>query len=229
MLICENAYGNNLKSYFLHFNSYGKNEGRNATTYIYTSIMGQSSTNVAQMAAYYKANATYPSYYMQNDAEAKTIEDFCRIYVEECNAEGVRAEVAFSQAMLETGFLQYKGDVSIEQYNFAGLDASGKHYKPDGSLDFIDRGRSYTSVRQGIRAQVQRLKAYAVKGTTTSSFKNTCVDPDKYTPWWTSTIVGIAPHVEWLGQNENPKGFGWATAKGYGTLIKNNMARLKKY
>ncbi len=51
-------------------------------------------------------------------AGADTIETFCRIYCEEAEAEDIRAEVAFTQAMKETGFLQFGGDVSIEQFNF---------------------------------------------------------------------------------------------------------------
>ena len=52
---------------------------------------------------------------------AETIDDFCTIILEEANAEGVRGEVVFEQAMLETGWLQYGGDSGISQYNFAGL------------------------------------------------------------------------------------------------------------
>ncbi len=40
-------------------------------------------------------------------------------------AEGVRPEVAFVQTMKETGFLQYGGDASVEQFNFAGLGTTG--------------------------------------------------------------------------------------------------------
>lgn len=86
-------------------------------------IMGTTSTNLAQMVAYYNANNTYPEFYASSDAP--TIETFCRIYLEECQAEGLKAEVAFCQAMLETGFLRYGVDVQINQYNFAGLGATG--------------------------------------------------------------------------------------------------------
>ena len=39
---------------------------------------------------------------------------------EESEVEGVKAEVAFAQAMMETGFLKFGGDVKKDQYNFAG-------------------------------------------------------------------------------------------------------------
>ena len=103
-------------------------------------IMGTTSTNLAQMVAYYNANNTYPEFYASSDAP--TIETFCRIYLEECQAEGLKAEVAFCQAMLETGFLRYGVDVQINQYNFAGLGATG-----NGAP-----GNSFGSVREGIRA-----------------------------------------------------------------------------
>ena len=85
------------------------------------SIMGTTSCDIGQMINYYEANATYPSYYANSDAP--TIYDFCRIYIEECATEGIRAEVAFCQAMKETGFLRFGGRVDISQYNFAGIGA----------------------------------------------------------------------------------------------------------
>ena len=87
------------------------------------SIMGQTNTIVQQMVSYYNARATYPAFYA--NTEAPTIEAFCRLYIEESKMENVRAEVAFCQAMKETGFLRYGGKVKIEQYNFAGLGSTG--------------------------------------------------------------------------------------------------------
>ena len=186
--------------------------------------MGTSTTTVEKMVAFYNSKATYPSFYA--DSEAPTIEDFCRIYMEECTAEGVRAEVAFCQSMKETGFLQYLGDAKIEQYNFAGLDTTGK--KEDGTVDV---GRSYPDVRTGIRAHVQRLKAWAVKGTTTSSYQYECIDADKFdSSWWVNTIIGSAPYVEWLGKYQNPSGYGWAVDPEYGYSIRNDyLAKLLSY
>ncbi|MCI8514221.1 MAG: glucosaminidase domain-containing protein [Lachnospiraceae bacterium] len=129
--------------------------------------------------------------------------------------------------MKETGFLQFPGVVKPSQYNFAGLDTTGAVLE-DGSIDV---GRSYSGVREGIRAHVQRLKAYAAKGTTPTSFAYPCIDKDKYdSSWWRNTIVGSSPYVEWLGKSQNPSGFGWATDPNYGYSIKNDyMAKLLKY
>lgn len=175
----------------------------------YYTIMGESSVTVGQMVNYYQASARYPSFYA--NTEAPTIYAFAQIYMEECQAEGVKAEVAFAQCMHETAYLQYTNcDVRPSQYNFAGLDTWGA--QADGT---VVRGRSYSSVRQGIRAHVQRLKAWAVKGTTASSFRNPCVDRDKFTNWWVNTCVGSAPFVQYLEKENNPSGYGWATDSQY--------------
>lgn len=181
-------------------------------------IMGTSNTTVEQMVRYYNANQAYPSFYQSSDAP--TIEAFCQIYMEECNAEGVRAEVAFCQAMKETGFLRFTGRVPITAYNFGGM----------GAIDSDETAyATFSSVREGIRAQVQHLKAYAVKGTSTTSFKYPCVDP-RLNDWFTKNYSGTAPYVEWLGVNENPYGKGWATAKNYGYSIKKDyIAKLFTY
>lgn len=171
-----------------------------------TKIMGTSQTNVAQMVRYYKANtsgydtfkAKYEGKYDGSLAKggARTIEQFAQIFYEEANAEGVKAEVAFTQCMKETGFLKYGGDVLPNQYNFAGIGATGAVH-----------GASFKDVRTGIRAQIQHLKAYA----STSPLNNACVDPR-----FNLVTRNTAPYVEWLGIKENPNGCGWASAKNYG-------------
>lgn len=173
-------------------------------------IMGTSNTTVEQMVRYYNANQAYPSFYQSSDAP--TIEAFCQIYMEECNAEGVRAEVAFCQAMKETGFLRFTGRVPITAYNFGGM----------GAIDSDESAyATFSSVREGIRAQVQHLKAYA----STAPLNNACVDPR-----FGLVKRGTAPYVEWLGIQENPYGKGWATAKNYGYSIKKDyIAKLFTY
>lgn len=171
-----------------------------------TKIMGTSQTSVAQMVRYYKANASgYDTFKARYEGKydgslakggASTIEQFAQIFYEEANAEGVKAEVAFTQCMKETGFLKYGGDVLPNQYNFAGIGATGAVH-----------GASFKDVRTGIRAQIQHLKAYA----STSPLNNACVDPR-----FNLVTRNTAPYVEWLGIQENPNGYGWATAKNYG-------------
>lgn len=172
----------------------------------YYTITGASDVTVDQMMAYYKKYATYPSFYAFTDAP--TLKKFCQIYYNECQAEGIKAEVAFAQAMKETNFLRYTGDVGIGQFNFAGIGATGGGAK----------GNSFASVTIGIRAQVQHLKAYA----NDEPLKKGCVDPR-----FIYVARETAPYVEWLGIPDNPYGKGWATAQNYGSSILNMIKIMK--
>lgn len=181
-------------------------------------IMGTSQTTVAQMVRYYNANASgYDTFKAKYNGKyngclakggASTINQFAQIFYEEATAEGVRAEVAFTQCMKETGFLKYGGDVLPNQYNFAGIGATGAVH-----------GASFSNVRMGIRAQIQHLKAYG----SVSPLTNQCVDPR-----FNLVKRGSAQYVEWLGIKENPNGYGWATSKSYGHDIVNMVNVLLK-
>ena len=171
-------------------------------------IMGTSQTSVNQMVRYYNANSSgYDTFKLSKyngslaKGGAKTINQFAQIYYEEATREGVRAEVAFAQCMKETGFLKYGGDVLPNQYNFAGIGATGAVH-----------GASFANVRMGVRAQIQHLKAYA----SLTGLTQECVDPR-----FNLVKRGCAQYVEWLGKGENPNGYGWATSKSYGHDIVN--------
>ena len=168
------------------------------TSIMGTSAMGTNKTIVVNkmVKMFQKSGKNYPTQALTK-GNAPTIEAFCQIVYDEAVIEGIKPEVVFGQAMNETGYLQFGGDVKIEQFNFAGLGASG------GGI----AGESFKSVAEGIRAQVQHLKGYA----STEALKQTCVD-NRY-KWVTK---GCAPYVEWLGQKENLNGKGWATSKNYG-------------
>ena len=168
------------------------------TSIMGTSAMGTNKTIVVNkmVKMFQKSGKNYPTQALTK-GNAPTIEAFCQIVYDEALIEGIKPEVVFGQAMNETGYLQFGGDVKIEQFNFAGLGASG------GGI----AGESFKSVAEGIRAQVQHLKGYA----STEALKQTCVD-NRY-KWVTK---GCAPYVEWLGQKENLNGKGWATSKNYG-------------
>lgn len=210
----QQAFGNDLKLYYMHYIQNGKAEGRNAESQIYHSVITKSTTTVNQMVNYYNAKASYPAYYATTDAP--DIRTFCQMYYDEATKEGVDPALAFTQSMKETGFLKFTGQVKIEQFNFAGM----------GVTDASTNGDSYQNVREGIRAHVQHLKAYAVKN---PAFANPVVDK-RYSSWFAANRAGTAPYIEWLGKSENPSGFGWATAKGYGYSILNDyMNQLYKY
>lgn len=158
-------------------------------------IMGKSTVAAADMVAWFKSkNKTFPSGTYEKYG-ASSIEDFCNILLEEADAEGVRAEVAFAQAMKETGWLGFGGQVKPEQCNFCGLGAL------DGGAagaDFSSYGKD--GVRIGLRAQMQHLKAYA----STDPLNNDCVDPR-----FKFVTRGSATNVKGLTKK-------WASSPTYG-------------
>ena len=156
-------------------------------------IMGKSAASVSSMVSLYNSTGhTYPTIYASKGAA--TINDFCRIVLEEANAEGVKAEILFAQAMHETGWLQFGGSVKAEQCNFGGI----------GAVNATAGGASFGDVRSGLRAQVQHLKAYASK----EQLNNICIDPR-----FEKVERGVAPCVEDLNGR-------WAVpGDGYGQRI----------
>jgi N-acetylmuramoyl-L-alanine amidase len=104
-------------------------------------IMGSGNTSEAQLLSFLKNNEVLTASYM----------NLPKIYREEAAIEGVNHDIAFCQMCLETNFLQFGGDILPEQNNFAGMGVVG------GGL----RGDRFPDQKTGVRAQIQRLKAYA--------------------------------------------------------------------
>lgn len=167
-----------------------------------TNIMGKPQSSVAKMVALYRSTGKqYPTKELTKGG-APDIESFCSFVYNQAISEGVRPEVVFSQAMVETGWLQFGGDVSSSQFNFAGIGATGNG----------NPGLSFSSVKEGILAQVQHLKGYA----STAKLNNPCVDPRfKYL----ASKRGSAPYVENLGG-------AWAADINYGYTIVEIMEKL---
>ena len=157
-----------------------------------TKIMGAAVATADQMRTYLKA---------KNPQVAQSVLDMVPLYLSEGAAEGARGDIAFAQSCLETGNFGFAGSaVTLNQNNFCGMGVTANGMK----------GNSFDTPQLGIRAQIQHLKAYA----STEPLKNECIDPRfKY------VARGCAEVVEWLGQQENPQGKGWATGAGYGEKI----------
>ena len=193
--ICPNPYVMNLLEItWTHFKQMisqpEENQQQNTTQY--TMIVGKSKATAEQIAAYIRS---------KNPEMAMYAAGIAKLYIKEGEAEGVRGDVAAAQAMLETGNLAFKGSaVTFDQFNFCGMGVTANGMK----------GNSFASIEEGIRAQIQHLKAYA----TEEALKQACVDPRfKYVQ------RGCAMFVEWLGIQENPNGKGWAAGANYGTKI----------
>ena len=181
-------------------------------------IMGSSSITVDQMVKFYengKGNASYDTFGESQfngcltQGGAPDIRTYCQIFKEEAENEGVKVEVAFTQAMLETGYLKFGGDVKPNQYNFAGIGATGNG----------NPGNSFEDVRTGIRAQIQHLKCYA----STDSLNLAKVDPR-----WNNNLRGKAKYVEYLSIPNNPYGTGWAASATYGNDLLKLITNLYK-
>ena len=111
------------------------------------SIMGTSICTAEQMCKYLLSKNPSPKLNGMDPLE------FCKLYLEEGEAEGVRGDFAFCQSCHETGHFRYGGQVLQQQNNFAGIGATNN--SP------IGKGAWFNSQREGVRAQIQHLKAYA--------------------------------------------------------------------
>ncbi|MBP3884947.1 MAG: glucosaminidase domain-containing protein [Olsenella sp.] len=142
---------------------YACSEGATASAANDAPIMAPTFSSVGSMVACYHASGhDYPADVLGRYG-ASSIEEFCQILVEEAQSEGVSGDVVFAQAMHETGYLSFTGAVTPDMCNFAGLGANSS---VPGS------GNRFGSVREGLLAQVQHLKAYA----STEPLNNPCVD-----------------------------------------------------
>ena len=92
-----------------------------------------------------------------------TPEELVSYYYEEATREGVRPDVAFAQALHETGNFSYGGTVTPDQNNYCGLGTTS---------DYV-QGGYFPSAQIGVRAHIQHLLAYA----TTRTPSEEIVDP----------------------------------------------------
>ena len=167
----------------------------------YTAIVGKSVLTEKQMVNYLKK--VYPN-------ASEEIYGFPGIYLEEGISEGIRGDIAFAQALLETGNFKFPNThVSISQNNFCGLGVTGSGVQ----------GESFATPRLGIRAQIQHLKAYASK----EDLRLDLVDPRYH-----YVERANSPYVEWLGAYENPTSKGWAYSPKYGEKILNIMENISR-
>ena len=161
------------------------------------------------VSTYNSSGHAYPSAALSRGGAATAQSFFTTLY-DEAVAEGVSPELLFAQVMKETAWLQFGGDVTIGQFNFGGLGATG-----GGAA-----GASFPSVQIGLRAQVQHLRAYADSSATPQALSHSLVDPR-----FTYVRKGSAVYVEHLGIQENPQRTGWATARSYGNDLASMIDR----
>lgn len=138
-----------------------------------------------------------------NKAKAKKI---AKLYITECQTEGINSDIAFVQMCLETNYLRYGNLVTKDKNNFCGL----------GAIDKNNPGLKFKSMKEGVRAHIQHLHAY---GTTEDiPLKNELVDPRyKFVkPRGKATdIFGLAGT--------------WAADKAYGAKLDRLLSELEEF
>lgn len=158
-------------------------------------IMGKSRLTAEQMRGYLLS--VYP------DADEEVL-GLPEIYLEEGEKEMVRGDIAFAQSILETGHFQYEGSaVTPDQHNYCGMGVTRNGLK----------GESFATAREGVRAQIQHLKAYA----STEPLNGDCIDPR-----FEFVERGIAPSLDGLSRH-------WAAGGEYGDHIEAILEKIAAF
>lgn len=136
-----------------------------------------------------------------------TPEQIVDLYYQEASREGLRWDIVFCQALLETGFFRFGGTVVPAQNNFCGL----------GTTSATVQGAWFPTPRDGVRAHVQHLMAY-----TTDRLPGTpVIDPRYYLVYKGKVQNGF--YTRWSQLNGK-----WATGSYYAEKILNLHEQMKK-
>jgi len=143
--------------------------------YAALTIQGDSIASIAQLNAYLtKKEPDIRAMMERNYPELGFTpfpEDIAALYVTIGQKYGIRGDLAFAQALKETGYFQFYGSVRSFQNNFCGLGAAGTENTGQEVLNGVDpmrvysiaglHGLSYLTVADGVEAHIQHLYAYA--------------------------------------------------------------------
>jgi hypothetical protein len=162
-----------------------------------TAVMRPSRLSFEQMVSWFHARS--PGGYRAT----VPVEALVLYFLDEGAAQGVSPDVAFAQAVLETGWFRFpdRGQVRLGDNNFAGL----------GAVDNGGGGQvaRFDTAQLGVRAQVQHLWAYADPAARAGRTARPLVDPrfDLVSP------KGKAPTWDRFGNGN------WASDPQYGAKI----------
>lgn len=132
-------------------------------------------------------------------SDSSDLKEIAYNYINIGKKYGIRGDIAFCQAVLETDYFRYGNGTAVtpDQHNYAGLGVVRKGLK----------GNSYPTVKDGVTAHIQHLYAYACDKPIPSG--EILIDNRfKYVK------RGIAPTWYMLSGT-------WAMTKGYGDKILN--------
>lgn len=127
-----------------------------------------------------------------------SLDDLTGWFVSEGADEGIRGDMAFAQAVVETGY--FANPDTVNGNNFAGI----------GHCDTCPSGFVFHDVQSGVRGQIQLLKSYAEK---VPEYKNPLVDGRLRGPAGCCQTWSELTHV-------------WASDPNYGPVILGVYERL---
>ncbi|MCU1453279.1 MAG: Mannosyl-glycoprotein endo-beta-N-acetylglucosaminidase [Acidimicrobiales bacterium] len=129
------------------------------------------------------------------------ITEFAKWFIDEGRQEGIRGDIAFAQAVLETG--GFTNHDSVAYNNYSGI----------GHCDTCAGGFAFPSPMLGVRAQIQLLKSYAIASPV---YVNPLVDSRLHGP------RGCCP--TWGDLTKK-----WATAPNYGPIVMGIYSQIVAY
>lgn len=173
-------------------------------------IMGDARLTGAQLAGWFHTTGQEAHL-----ADSTTIEQLTQMYIEEGAAEHVAGDVAFAQAILETGSFGRALD-----NNFSGI----------GACDSCTSEIAFSTPRDGVRAQIQLLRSYADPDSRAASLAH----PPEPALFGGSPFTAAASYDSFSLKGSTPvwnlMGNGkWATDPDYATKVLELYARMVAY
>ncbi|MCZ7529168.1 MAG: glucosaminidase domain-containing protein [Acidimicrobiia bacterium] len=166
-----------------------------------TTIMGTQRLTADDLAAWFASvKGTAHRLPASLGSQSVAVRNLAQIFIEEGADEGVRGDIAFAQSVLETGWFWFPdgGRVAPAHNNYAGI----------GAVDGGSTANAFATPRQGVRAQMQHLRAYADASVTAAKLAHPLVDPRFHLV----SPKGKAP--TWQGLSGT-----WASSTTYGSRI----------
>ncbi|WP_335872615.1 N-acetylmuramoyl-L-alanine amidase [Bacillus sp. 2205SS5-2] len=138
---------------------------------------------------------------------------FGELYVDIGEHYGIRGDIAYAQAIHETNYFRFTGDVQADQNNYAGIGATGQGAQ----------GAIFDSPEQGVLAHIQHLYAYASSEQLPLGYP--LVDPR-----FSLVTRGIAPYWSYLNGKWAVPGtnYGQLILSIYETMIQFSIKRLNE-
>lgn len=167
-----------------------------------TPILGRAQYSARQLAAWHastghRSRATVP------------VEALAQLFLDEGGLEGVRGDIAFCQAQVESAWLSFPAArMPPHNNNFSGL----------GAVDGGSGSSAFPDARTGVRAQIQHLKGWAAP-IAASQLRTPLVDPR----WGYFRPTGEIRDWDQLGNGR------WASDPRYGGTILGVYSRLVRH